>query len=126
MIPFTIDELRARAKRDLENPQPGVLLDWAFRQAEASGALAGAREWLAFNEHRYRDLKGVLTGRWAPDEGERATDLHRQLAELEQALSTARGEVAYAQQALRATELVMELLQRRQVKAAEIAGRKAA
>jgi hypothetical protein len=126
MISWTLDELRLRARRDLTDPKPGCLLDWAFLQAEASGALAGAREWLAFNEHRYRDLKGVLTGRWAPEDDVRLKDMHRQLAELEQAMSTARGEVAYAQTALVATEQVMQLLQRRQVKAAEAAGRKAA
>lgn len=120
MIPWTLEELRARAERDLRDPQPGVLLDWSFLAAEAGGAVTAAKEWAHFNEHRYLDIKGTVSGKWAPDEeSARSKDLHRQLAELEQALSTARGELAYAETVLRAVESVVRLLERAKLKRKE-------
>lgn len=121
MIALTLDELRTRAEKDLRHPREGILLDWSYLIADATGAVAGAREWMCFNEHRYRDLKGTVTGQWAPDaESERSKELYRQLVELEGALATARTELSYATTVLKACELTLELLKRRKLPKAAV------
>lgn len=114
--PTTLEALFAMATSDLTAMKPGVLLEWAFINAQAVGVLERERLVLGAMDQHDSEIRMRLLSYLPIDEGSVA-----RLSSLQhgaESLATQRRKVDAAAAYVRATEHVMALLERAAAKKA--------
>lgn len=107
---MTLDQLRAKARTDLQERRPGVLLEWSWLVAEAEGKLAEARVHHDHLAHLQMQFRGSLLSSFPPSD-ERVERFEKYMVN-DQMLAEAARWIGEAAAAKRACEETLRLLER--------------